>query len=572
MPRIELDRRSMLGGAAVLAAAATTGACASGAGDEHWDHEADLVCVGSGAAASTAAVIAAAEGASVLVLEKMPILGGTSAKSSGVVWVFNNFILREQGIDDKKGDALRYAVRYGFPTLYDSAHPTLGLDEARYRVLEAFYDNGSTMIDRLRELKVLEFNQFRLFTVNRPSPDYGDHLPENKVPTGRCLAVSSGHSGGMVLTGKLASYLKSKNVPIMLNTRVTDLIQDAQGRVVGVVADQAGKPIRVRAKKGVVFGTGGYSHNVELCNRHQAFFDGTCSLPGSTGDFIPIAQQAGAMMGNLNHAWHSQVVLGEALANRGVGWGVFLLPGDSMILVDRNGRRVVNEKRDYNDRARVHYVYDANEGNYPNRVLFMLFDRRSLDAFGGAFPFPAEAGGQPYLLQGATWSELTANIDAQLAKWSSKIAGARLAKDFALNVEGTVQRFNGYARAGQDPEFQRGHYLYDREWHLFFSARRKGTSYPENPYPSSVMHPFTETGPYYCIILGPGTLDTAGGPQVDHNAQVLGSNGEPMPGLYAAGNCIAAPTGEGYLGAGGTIGPAMTFGYIAAKHALSNHA
>ena len=575
MSQATIDRRRVLTGAGVVAAAAVTGGTAVKAAEagapDRWDHEADVVCVGSGAAASTAAVIATSEGARVLVLEKMPIAGGTTAKSGGVIWIFNNFILKQQGIADPKEDALKYAVRYGFAREYDPTSPTLGLDETRYGVIEAFYDRGAEAVDRLREIDAVQFKQFRMFQVDHPAPDYADHLPENKVPTGRCLepAVGSGSAeGGGSLATSLHAYLAKKNVPIMLDTCVTKIIKDASGRVIGVEADQEGKTIRVKANRGVVFGSGGYSHNVELCRLHQPWVYGTCSLPGSTGDFITLAQAAGAKMGNLGYAWRSQVVLGEALDSRGVGWGAFVLPGDSMILVNKYGKRVVNEKRDYNDRTQSHFHYDAAHEEYTNHLQFMLFDERSIDAFGGAFPFPASKGEQPHLIEGATWDELFAKVDAQLAKWAPQTGGVRLAESFVGTAKTTIENFNGYAKTGIDPEFNRGKYLYDREWHLLFSTRREGTKFPPNPYPSSVMHPFADKGPYYCIILGPGTLDTSGGPQVNGNAQVLAADGTPIPGLYAAGNCISAPTGQAYLGAGGTIGPAVTFGYIAGKNAV----
>lgn len=574
MSRTGLNRRQILagGGAAALAATAAGQARAAGEAptDGGWDQLFDVVCVGSGAAGATAAVIAAAEGASVVILEKMPIPGGTTAKSGGVAWIFNHFALREQGISDDKADALRYAVRYGFPREYDPASPTLGLDETRYKVIEAFYDNGSRAIDRLRELDAVQFRQFRMFAVDRPAPDYADHLPENKVPTGRALepAVGSGSSeGGGSLAKQLAAHLKRNNVPILLGARVTKIVKDASGRVVGVEATRKGKTIRIGAKRGVIFGSGGYSHNAELCRLHQPAVYGTCSLPGSTGDFIALAQAAGAKMGSLGLAWRSQVVLGEALRSRGVGLGAFVLPGDSMILVNKYGRRVVNEKRDYNDRTQAHFPYDPAHEEYPNHLLFMLFDERSIDAFGGAFPFPANKGEQPHLIEGATWDELFAKVDRQLEAWKGQTGGVRLADDFTATTKATIARFNSYAKKGVDPEFNRGKYLYDREWHLLFSARRQGTRQPENPWPNPVMHPFAAKGPYYCIILAPGTLDTAGGPQINANAQILGSDGEPIPGLYGAGNCVSAPTGQAYLGAGGTIGPAMTFGYIAGRHA-----
>lgn len=570
-----VSRRQILAGGGAVAVAVAVGACAKAgvgsAGEGEWDQECDVLCVGSGAAGATAAVIAAAEGAKVIVLEKMPIPGGTTAKSGGVTWIFNNFALREQGIVDAKPDALKYAVRYGFSRLYDPASATLGLDDTRYKVIEAFYDHGSAAVDRLRELNAVQFKQFRMFQVDRPAPDYADHLPENKVPVGRALepAVGSGSSaGGGSLAAQLGTYLKAKQMPVLLDTRVTRIVKDGDGRVVGVEADQNGKPVRIRAKKGVVFGTGGYSHNVELCNVHQPAVYGTCSLPGSTGDFLTLAQAAGAKMGNLGYAWRSQVVLGEALTTRGVGLGAFVLPGDSMILVNKYGRRIVNEKRDYNDRTQAHFPYDAGHEEYPNHLLFMLFDERSLDAFGGAFPFPAKKAEQPHLIEGASWDEVFGKIDAQLKGWTAKTGGVRLAPSFAATAKQTIAGFNGYAKSGVDPDFDRGKFLYDREWHLLFSARRAGTTQPENPYPNPVMHPFADKGPYYAIVLAPGTLDTAGGPQINENAQVLAADGQPIPGLYAAGNCVSSPTGQAYLGAGGTIGPAVTFGYIAAKHAV----
>ena len=570
-----LSRRRLLAGTGAAVAAGAVVACSreGGSDGDSWDRECDVLCVGSGAAGGTAAVIAAAEGADVLVLEKMPVLGGTTAKSGGVCWIFNNFVLKEQGIDDAKEDALKYAVRYGYSRHYDPDSPTLGLDENRFKVVEAFYDNGSEAIDRLREIDAVQFKQFRMFQIDRPAPDYADHLPENKVPSGRCLepAVGSGSAeGGGSLARQLAAYLEKKSIPIMLDTAVTKILKDSDGRVVGVEALQGDKTLRVKARKGVVFGTGGYSHNVQLCDMHQPYVYGSCALPGSTGDFIPLAQEAGAMMGDLGYAWRSQVVLGEALANRGVGWGAFVLPGDSMILVNKYGKRVVNEKRDYNDRTQAHFPYDPAHEEYPNHLIFMLFDARSLDAFGGAFPFPAPGGSQPHMIKGSSWADLAKKIDAQLKDWSGRTGGVRLANDFAAQVAATVDKFNGYAKSGVDPDFNRGKYLYDREWHLLFSTRRQGTEYPENPYPNSVMHPFAESGPYYAIILGPGTLDTAGGPQVNENAQVLAANGQPIEGLYGAGNCIAAPTGQAYLGAGATIGPAVTFGYIAGKHAANS--
>lgn len=566
-----LTRRTMLAGAGVAAGVVVTQAApAVAAVGGEWTHQADIVCIGSGAAACGAAVTAAAAGAKVIMVEKMPILGGTTGKSGGVCWIPNHFILRQQGIKDEKADAMAYMCRFSYPQIFDASSPTYGLAEADYRLIEAFYDNGYQAIDHFQAIDAVKFKQFRLFFVDEPAPDYADHLPENKVPAGRALepAIGSGSAeGGGSLAAQMAAWLEKKGVPILTDTRVTKIVME-NGRAVGVEADSEGKTIRIRAAKGVVFGTGGYSHNTELVDYHQTALYGACAMPGSTGDFIPMAQAIGAKMGTLDSAWRTQVVFEEALENRMLGTCAFVLPGDSMMLLNKYGKRVVNEKRCYNDRTRVHFAYDPTRDEYPNQLLFMFFDGRSIDRFGGAFPFPADKGENPYLISGAIWDELFANLDQRLAKIAAKSGGVRLDKDFGATAKASIDRFNGHAKAGADPEFERGVYTYDKQWHKLFSAPRQGTQQPTNPYPNLTMHPMADKGPYYCFILAAGALDTSGGPRINEHAQILAAIGAPIPGLYGAGNCVAAPTRGAYYGAGGTIGPALTFGYIAANHAL----
>lgn len=569
-----VSRRDWLVGAGLAAGAALVPAGAQAAASAAWDHETDILCVGSGAAGCSAAVTAASAGAKVMLVEKMPILGGTTGKSGGVTWICNHFILREQGIKDEKADAMAYMCRFSYPQIFDANSPTYGLDEADYRLIEAFYDNGHKVIDHLQAVNAVKFKQFRLFFVDEPAPDYADHLPENKVPNGRALepAVGSGSAeGGGSLAAQLAAWLEARKVPVLTDTRVTRLVLEGR-RVIGVEAESDGKPIRIRASKGVIFGTGGYAHNTDLVGLHQTALYGACAMPGSTGDFIGIAGAAGAKMGTLDSAWRTQVVFDEALENRALGTCAFVLPGDSMILLNKYGQRVVNEKRCYNDRTHVHFAYDPTRDEYPNQLLFMLFDERSIDRFGGAFPFPADKAESPYLINGETWDALFAHIDKRLAALASRSGGVKLDSSFATAAKANIARFDGYAKAGADPQFDRGQHNYDVQWHKLFSATRQGTKFGANPNPNITMHPFAATGPYYCFILAAGALDTNGGPRINHHAQLLSASGEPIAGLYGAGNCIAAPTRGAYYGAGGTIGPALTFGYIAANHALGKSA
>lgn len=556
------------GGLATLGMASAAQAAKATPASLKWDHETDVVCVGSGAAACAAAVTAVGQGGKAILVEKMPLPGGTTGKSGGVTWIPNNPFLRARGIDDNKTDCLRFLARYAYPREYTPGSPTLGLPASDYRLLEAFYDNGSPMIEHMDKLGAVRFKEFKMWFVDKYAPDYADHLPENKVSRGRALepAAGAGSSlGGGSLAAQLEAWLTKRGMPVLLEHRVTKLVMD-NGRVIGIEAMHGDKLVRIKARKAVVFGTGGYSHNTELVGLHQPGLYGACAMPGSTGDFISIAGAAGARMGALNTAWRTQVVLEEALENRAVGMGAFVLPGDSMILVNKYGQRIVNEKINYNDRTQLHFVFDPVKKEFPNQVQFMIFDERSLDAFGGAFPIPADRRAARFMIQGKTLAELADNIAERMKKLEKHIGTYTLAPNFKASLADTVSRFNGYAQAGVDPEFERGVHEYDKDWQALFSPVRKESSQPANPMPNVTMHPLN--GPFYAFILGPGALDTNGGPAINEKAQVLDTAGKPIPGLYGAGNCIASPARGAYFGAGGTIGLALTFGYIAGLHAM----
>jgi succinate dehydrogenase/fumarate reductase flavoprotein subunit len=573
--RSSITRREVISSAGLAAGSiAAAGLVKAETGSTaRWDHEADVVCVGGGATGCVAAVTATDAGSKAILIERAPILGGTSRKSGGVAWVPNHSLLKKRGLIDSKADCMRYMARFAYPHRYFASSPTLGLDEASYRLLEAFYDNGATMIDSLASVGAVEFG---FFTVGgEPSPDYADHLPENKVPAGRALAPIDesgqvmaglvGHGGRVI--DRCETWLTERGAKILTDHRVTRVIKDGE-RIVGVEAIHGNSTVRIRARKGVIFATGGFAHNTNLIQLHQRFLYGSCAVPQAMGDFIGIAAEAGAQPGQLDLAWRTQVVFEQTVENRVQGFCVFFVPSDSMIMVNKYGKRVVNEKRDYNDRTRVHYTYDPVAEDYPNQFLFMVFDERARDAFGGAYPIPFEVD-TPYLVTGKDFAALTASLGKRLGSLEKSTGSAKLARVFGDNLVATIKQFNGYARSGVDPDFDRGLHRYDREWQSYFSVMREGSTQKPNDLPNPTMYPFRDQGPYYAIILAPGALDTNGGPVVNEKAQVMGSNGRPIPGLYGAGNCITGPTREAYMGAGGTLGPNMTFGYIAGRHAAA---
>lgn len=533
-------------------------------------YSADVLVVGSGAAAFSAAVTARERGASVIMLEKARRTGGTTARSGGGFWTPGNHRQEALGYRDNREDCLRYMARYSYPHLYNEDAPMYGIPKREFELLEAYVDNAKKMaafFDALDALKSIE----EINWTGKPQVDYMDHLPENKGIRGRTL-YPRGKDGNRVPSGaelirQLEAWARAQGVEIVTDARVTSIIRNPKdGRVSGLEAVVHGEKQVFAANQGVIFGSGGYSHDAErMLQWQRGPHYGGCSVPTNTGDFIGMAGTIGAQMGNTPGAFRAQSMIEVFLDNPSGSSNVFYLIGDSMLLVNKYGKRVMDEKRNYNDRTMLHFVWDPVNAEWSNMLTFLLFDQRCLDLWQGFPPFPVGGKEASYLIRQDTLSGIAKEIEKRLDRLSMHTGGFSLDKDFLDALQTTVREYNDYARDGVDTRFHRGENAYDLEW-TTFPPTNPNAKWPPDGSKNISMYPLADTGPYYAIILAAGTLDTNGGPVIDRNGRVLGWDGAPIPGLYGAGNCIASPTANAYWGAGATIGSAMTFGYLAALH------
>lgn len=564
------NRRSFLTGASAVSL--TLPAAGFSKPTRTWDDTTDIVVVGSGAAGCVASATALAAGAKVVICEKAGFVGGTTAKSGGAFWIPNNFDLQARGVPDPKADFLRYAARYSYPFAYDRGHPTLGLPELGYRLIEAYYDNAHEMVQHMAALGALQSMPYMSYDGVTYLPDYQDHYPENVVPRGRQLGSkqADGSIGsGKELIAQLSAYVRRAGAQILLDAPVVDLVQESKRQVTGVIVRTATGTRAIRARHGVIFCTGGYAQNRDLIRAYQPDpIVGRCALPASTGDFIDLATRVGARIGNMSAAWRTQCVLEQALLYASLPDEVWYAVGDSSFVVNKYGRRCFNERTNYHDRTRQSYQYNGTLGEYPNVFSFYLYDQRTAERYAGYAPLPDEPMGERYVISADTLDELATKLDARLASLAAATGGLRLDASFVQTLKDTFARFNRYAREGHDPEFDRGRLAFDATWQREEVAV-SDTKWPPNPYPNPVLHPLSDKGPYFAIILGPAVLDTNGGPVIDPTGAVLDTAGHPIPGLYGAGNCIASPAVHAYWGPGVTIGNAMTFGYLAARSAAA---
>jgi succinate dehydrogenase/fumarate reductase flavoprotein subunit len=328
--------------------------------------------------------------------------------------------------------------------------------------------------------------------------------------------------------------------------------------VVGVAATTPSGEVNVRARKGVIFASGGFFHDDEMRTKLlRGTVWGVTAPHTNTGVALKVAQTLGAMTENTDSLWWGQMGIEEVLDSHRSDNMAFWLYGDSMVLVNRRGVRVVNEKAHYNERGRIHTVFDATTKQYENNVLIQVYDDAvaTNPEMGVKYPVPYPGMGMPtdHVLSGETLEELAAAIDERLAKLAAHTGGARLAPGFAEHLAATIERFNTFAESGHDEDFGRGEAPGERGYSVLGLTRGVNRT----------MYPFAGKGPYHAILLGAAGFDTNGGPSINEKAQIIDWDHEPIPGLYGAGNAIGSPGHGAYWSGGATLGNALVWGYHA---------
>ncbi len=530
----------------------------------HWDGAADVIVVGSGAAGCAAAATSAACEQDVIMLEAQAAAGGTTAISGGEYWIPNNHVMRKAGFADDRDEAVAYMARVSFPGSFNSAAPNLGLPRSDWDMLGAFYDHAAPAIEFFDRIGALR---------SAMSPVKGDYfavLQEPRVVHGR---VMNPRGTGTHLIGQFLRYLKKKRFQLLLEHRVRGLAFGQSGEILGVLADSPAGRRAFAARKAVIFGSGGFVHDAKMRERFlQGPVFGTCGAPSNKGDFLALAADLGAQLGNMSSAWWQQIAIErEEDPDEPFKHPCFSPAGDSMMMVDRRGDRVCSEYAVYHSRGQVHHRVDPITGQYANKLLFLLFDARVAERCAAVYQMAKEAPVPRALVAVERLEDLAPALARRVADLRPIVGGFGLDTDFTARLERTIERFNGFARTGDDLDFRRGEVEIERWWYTFLCTGNFDIPSPiaraADGKANLTMHPIAAKGPYYAMILAPGAMDTNGGPRTNASGQVLRWDQTPIAGMYGAGNCVSSLVHKGYWSFGSSIGPALTFGHVAALHA-----
>lgn len=552
----------------------------------------DVLVIGSGGGGMTAALAAHAAGLDTLVVEKGSHFGGSTALSGGGIWVPGAPSQKREGYapdPDGVKDYLRQitdglvsderisAYVANAPEMMEFLEKTSRWCEFVWKPGYADYypelpggsELGSTINVPPIDLRVLGDEEANLLKPLALAPkgiwlgpkDLRLFYQVRQNWRGKAVLVKllwrkfRAHvfgdriaAIGQSLAARLRLAMQEQDIPLWLDAPMTELITDVDGTVVGAVVEHRGEAQRIGARRGVILATGGFDHDMDWRREHlpELEHDWSFGNPLAMGDGIRAGEKVGAATELLDEAWwfpamcwpdgRLQFMLNERM-----------MP--SQFVVNGAGKRFINEAAPYMDFA--HAMIAGQRSGVSHIPCWLITDTRSFHRYvvGGHLPIPKVPGApvptgrtvpQAWLESGvvrsaATLDELAARIGVPPAE-----------------LRRTAERFNELARKGHDDDFNRGDSVYDNY-------------YGDPTLPNPNLYPLT-TPPYLAFQIILGDLGTSGGLRTDEHARVLRSDDTVIDRLYAVGNTSAAVMGRSYAGAGATIGPAMTFGYIAARH------
>ncbi|UPK37394.1 FAD-dependent oxidoreductase [Bradyrhizobium sp. 186] len=564
-------------------------------GNEHnagETYECDVLVAGSGASGMSAAITARFRGLDVLIVEKEPRFGGTTARSGGWLWIPGTSLARAYGIEETPEQARTYlrheagnnfdaarvdaflsagpeavdfftsktALRFDMPLVFPDYHAeapggaqggrsmvtrpfdgrelgdlikTLGMPLPELTVFGMMLGSGKEIIHFMRVTKSLTSAVYVAKRLSR-------HLMD-VLRYGRGMTLTNGNA----LAGRLAKSALDLKIPMWLSSPVRELTVE-NGAVTGAIVTREGRDVRIRARHGVVLACGGFPHDVERRKRmfphaptgNEHYSPGPT---GNTGDGLRLAESAGGYVENRlpnAAAWVPVSLTTRKDGSRGVMPHFIDRAKPGVIAVMRDGKRFANEGNSYHDFVQA-MVKAAKPGE--EIAAYLVCDHKTLRKYGlGCVPpFPMPLGHHlrtGYLMRGDTLEALAAKAG---------IDGKAFTR--------TVAQFNATAPQGHDAAFGKGSKAYNR----YQGDAMHG--------PNPCVAPL-ENGPFYAIKMVIGDLGTYAGIVTDENARAIDAEGRVIPGLYAAGNDMASIMGGNYPGAGITLGPALTFGYIAGRH------
>jgi 3-oxosteroid 1-dehydrogenase len=551
-----------------------------------FDETFDFVIVGSGGGSMAAALVMREAGKSVLILEKTDLVGGTTARSGGVMWIPNNPLLASDGIEDDFDKSLLY-----LDSLIGDHNDLPGATRERRRT---YVEQAPQMMDFLSS-KGIEFTRVKHW------PDYYDDLPGGlaagrgvcptlynanrlgpwktrlrrgrmgKYPatheelfklttvkqssSARFLAVKVGLrkawavltradlvGAGSALQGRMLEASLKAGVDIRTDSAVSELLLD-NGKATGVAADTAGQTRRICARLGVLVNAGGFARNQEMRDKYQPGTRVEWSLtgPGDTGELIQEMMRHGAWIAQMEEMVGLQQTIPPGFENADIKPGAQAMTASPhCILVDRTGVRYMNEGGSY-----MAYCRGMLERNrkVPAVPGWAVFDSQCMSKY-------MIAGSLPGAPKPEKW------FSSGYMKKAETVEGLAVAMEVdPATLEATVERFNSFVAQNHDDDFNRGDRAYDR-W--------LGDPFHK---PSETLGAINK-GPFYAVPVVPGDVGTYGGVVTDTEARVLREDGSVIDGLYATGISTASVMGRTYPGAGGSIGPSFVWGYVAARHAL----